>query len=299
MPSAEVAIDEALVRRLLQEQHEDLACRALVEAGEGWDNKLLRLGDDLLVRLPRRQAAADLIEHEQRWLPVLAPRLPVQVPVPIRVGRPGCGFPWAWSIVPWFAGQTAAETLSAPPAMALRLCEFLAALHQPAPADAPLNPFRTSLSTRSDVFVERLQRLGREIDQAAALKVWRAALGAARWGGPSVWLHGDLHPANLIVEHGELKAVIDFGDLTAGDPAVDLAVAWMLWPDHVGVMFTDMLHRAIYRVDASTWRRARGWALFLGVAYQSSSLDNRRMASVGRRTIAAVLADRTIDDLPR
>ena len=111
-PAAEVTIDTSVVRALLQEQHADLAHLSLIEVGEGWDNKLFRLGEDLAVRLPRRAASAALIEHEQRWLPRLSPRLPLPVPAPIRVGRPGCGFPWSWSVVRWFPGQSA---LLAPP----------------------------------------------------------------------------------------------------------------------------------------------------------------------------------------
>src|SRR3954454_5037954 len=128
VPPAEVAIDLSMVRTLLQQQHSDLAQLALVDAGEGWDNRLVRLGDDLAVRLPRRAASAALIEHEQRWLPVLAPRLPLPVPVPLRVGRPGSGFPWSWSVVPWFAGESA---LVAPPQdaapIAATLAQFLRA----------------------------------------------------------------------------------------------------------------------------------------------------------------------------
>ena len=146
IPPADVAIDSSVVRGLLQEQHPDLVHLALVDAGEGWDNRLFRLGDDLAIRLPRRTASAALIEHEQRWLPLLAPRLPLPIPVALRIGRPGCGFPWSWSVVPWFTGQSA---LLAPPeepsATAVLLGRFLRALHQPAPGDAPHNPLRVRL----------------------------------------------------------------------------------------------------------------------------------------------------------
>jgi len=294
MPNAELSIDAGLVRALLYEQHEDLASLPFVEAGEGWDNKLFRLGDDLVVRLARRQVAAPLIEHEQRWLPVLAPRLPLPVPTPVRVGRPGCGFPWAWSVSPWFVGDTPATlTSGVTEATAVRLGEFVAALHQPAPADAPLNPFRTSLSSRSDSFVERLQRCP-GIDQASALAVWRTSVGTPRWSGEAVWLHGDLHPGNLVVGDGRLNAVVDFGDITAGDPAVDLSVAWMLWPENVRGAFRATVDRMSRVVDDRVWQRARGWALSLGVAYLASSLDNPVMRSIGNRTIAAVLADRPL-----
>src|SRR5262245_60720364 len=98
-PAADVAIDRSLIQSLLREQHADLAQLPLTAVGEGWDNQLFRLGDELAVRMPRRAASAALIEHEQRWLPHLSERLPLPVPVPFRVGRPGCGFPWSWSIV--------------------------------------------------------------------------------------------------------------------------------------------------------------------------------------------------------
>ena len=267
MPGAEVAIDSSLVRALLDEQHADLAPRTLVEAGEGWDNKLFRLGDDLVVRLPRRQVAAALIEHEQRWLPVLAPYLPLPISAPVRVGRPGCGFPWAWSVAPWFEGRAAAAlTDGQTDAMAVRLAEFLAALHRPAPPDAPLNPYRTSLAARSDAFRERLRRCEQQVDQASALAVWQTALAAPAWSGPALWLHGDMHPGNLLVSSGRLMAVIDFGDLAAGDPAVDLSVAWMLWPGNIRHVCRATVDRLAGRTDESLWQRARGWAIHLGRA---------------------------------
>ena len=292
MPGAEVAIDTGLVRALLEEQQPDLAARALVDAGEGWDNKLFRLGDDLVVRLPRRQLAAGLIEHEQRWLPVLAPHLPLPISAPVRVGRPGCGFPWAWSVLPWFDGQmAAAQPGGQTDSMAVGLAEFLAALHRPAPLDAPLNPYRTSLAARSDAFQERLRRCERRVDQASALAVWQAALATPAWSGPALWLHGDMHPGNLIVNSGQLIAVIDFGDMAAGDPAVDLSVAWMLWSERIRNVFRATVDRLTGGADDAMWRRARGWAVHLGLAYLVNSLDNPLMGSIGRRTLAAALTD--------
>ena len=96
-PQAEVIIHPSLVRALLREQHADLADIALIDVGEGWDNKLFRLGNDLAVGVPRRAASAALIEREQRWLPQISPRLPLPVPAPLRIGRPGSSFPWSWS----------------------------------------------------------------------------------------------------------------------------------------------------------------------------------------------------------
>src|SRR4029450_5185628 len=96
-----------LVRALLEAQHPDLAKLPLKDVGSGWDNRLYRLGEALAVRLPQRAVAAPLIEREQRWLPQLAPRLPLPVPIPVRTGEPGCGYPWPWTIVQWRIGESA------------------------------------------------------------------------------------------------------------------------------------------------------------------------------------------------
>src|SRR5437762_13473462 len=108
-PAAEVAIDDALVRGLLNEQLPDLSGLPLVRLAEGWDNVIYRLGDELTVRLPRRRLAAALVEHEQRWLPQLAPGLPLAIPAPVGIGRPGRGFPWSWSVCPWLPGVVAQQ----------------------------------------------------------------------------------------------------------------------------------------------------------------------------------------------
>src|SRR5690242_2363669 len=104
MPVAEIEVDVDTVASLLAEQHPDLGDLPLRFVAHGWDNAIFRLGEDLAVRLPRRAAAVALIEHEQRWLPELAGRVSVPLPVPVRRGVPGAAFPWPWSITPWFSG---------------------------------------------------------------------------------------------------------------------------------------------------------------------------------------------------
>ena len=295
-PTAEVTIDTSVVRSLLQEQHPDLAHLPLIEVGEGWDNKLFRLGGDLAVRIPRRRASATLIEHEQRWLPRLAPRLPLPVPAPLRVGRPGSGFPWSWSVVRWFPGQSA---LLAPPpdvattaTTAVALGRFLRALHQPAPEDAPRNPWRgVPLSARAERVQDDLQRLDGLVNRSAVLGLWERVLSTPAWCGPPLWIHGDLHPGNLLVSGGRLSAVIDFGDLAAGDPATDLSVAWMLLPPSVRQTFFTSAREEFDPLDDHTLMRARGWALALGVAYLANSRDDDAMTARGRATIDNVLND--------
>lgn len=288
-PSAEVEIDDALVRALLAEQLPDLAALPLARLAEGWDNVIYRLGDELTVRLPRRKMAAELVEHEQRWLPDLAPRLPLAIPAPVGIGRPGLGFPWSWSVCPWLPGSVAQQVPPDDPcAAATSLGQFLAALHQPAPPDAPENPFRgVPLAARDTTMHERVAELGDAIDGRAVLERWAELLATPPWSGPPLWLHGDLHPANVLVHRGRLSAVIDFGDITGGDRACDLSIAWMLFPPAARATF----RAAAGAVDDDTWARARGWALTLAVTYIAASANDPVIEREGRETIAAVLAD--------
>ena len=287
-------IDASLVRRLLLDQHPDLAHLPLTRVGEGWDNAVFRLGDNFAVRLPRRAETAAMIEHEQRWLPRLAPDLPLPVPSVVRAGRPGVGFPWPWSVVPWFRGATAAAQ---PPRdlheLAVQLGTFLRALHHPAPADAPHNPWRSiPLDTRTARLHEHLDLLRGRVNREHVLAVWDRLVITPRWPGPAVWIHGDLHPGNLLIDNGELAAVLDFGDMAAGDPATDLAVMWMLLPPgHREVLFSASGRSRANPLDEQIWRRARGWAIAVGVAYLALAQDRDSLVGLADATSASALAD--------
>ncbi len=282
-----------LVRRLLSAQQPDLARLPIEQIANGWDNVIYRLGADL-VRLPRRAAAAALLVHEQQWLSILAPRLPLPIPAPVRIGRPDLGYPWAWSVVSFLPGRVAAQT---PPVdtrdAAIRLGKFLGALHRPAPPEAPANPVRgVPLADRHAMMIRNLDALGSLVDRASVMKEWEDALSARAWDEAPVWLHGDLHPANILVDDGRVCAVIDFGDITAGDPATDLCVAWMMLPlaDHAA--FRTAYRAAIPDAgdDDDRWARARGWALALSIAFLAHSADNPQLADIGRRTLQAIIA---------
>lgn len=291
-PPAEVTVDPPLLRALLAEQHPDLAALPVTALAHGWDNELFRLGPDLVARLPRRAAAAALVEHELRWLPELADGLPLPVPVPSRAGRPGAGYPWSWCIAPYLPGVSAA---AGPPFDTVHAAEvlgrFLARLHRPAPTTAPVNPFRgVPLGHRAAAFDEHLAHAP-EVDPDAARELWQRSVTAPPWPGPPVWLHGDLHPANIFVDHAHVSAVIDFGDLTGGDPATDLSVAWTLLPPGDRVAFWKAYDaHAGHPVDPPLRQRARGWALALGTAVLASSADNPLMHAMGARAARAALA---------
>ncbi|NEE02950.1 aminoglycoside phosphotransferase family protein [Phytoactinopolyspora halotolerans] len=293
-PAAEVSIDAGLVQRLVAAQHPDLA-GPLKLVAHGWDNAIYRLGDDLCVRLPRRQVAVELTRHEQRWLPMLAEQLSTPIPAPVRVGVPGDGYPWPWTIGPWIDGTPAAELPPHRRASAARdVAEFMAELHVPAPDDAPANPVRgVALRSRTDAVRQRLDT-GTIAEADTVWALWSGFVEADPWPGPTVWVHGDPHPANLLLREDphsgalRLAAVLDFGDLTSGDPATDLAAAWMVFDAAGRAAFRATLDE-LAGVDQSTWTRARGWALNMGTAIAVHSDDNPRMAEIGRHVLDQVM----------
>lgn len=300
VPEAEVDVTDDLVVALLTSQHPDLVGLDVRLVASGWDNVVYRLGDELSVRLPRRAAAAALIEHEQRWLPELAPRLPIPVPAPVRIGVAGSGYPWSWSITPWFDGVVAADTeLADPTREARRLGAFMSALHVVAPSDAPANPFRDGfVGDRRDRFEEAVARVTSVLDGLApsgarvAAERWDELVAAPPFTGSKTWVAGDVHTANIVVADGAIRAVIDFGDLCAGDPAVDLAVAWMLFTAADRTIFRQAASQGPVPVDDAMWQRAEAWAWYFAVVYLANSADDPRLQRMGSGLAIALLADR-------
>lgn len=284
VPRAEVEIGEQLVAALLAAQHPDLAHLPITEAASGWDNVTFRLGEDMAVRLPRRQVAVDLLRNEQLWLPRLTAHLPLPVPAALRVGVPSALYPWPWSLLPWMAGGPA--DLDPPRADQARVwADFLRALHRPAPPEAPHNPHRgVPLATRMDHLRERLDRLAAATDliTPGVRKVLEIALAAPLDVEPT-WLHGDLHARNVLTRDGAFAAVIDWGDMCRGDRASDLASLWMLLPD------ASARHAAMatYDTTAATWARAAGWAVYYGVMLADSGrINDPRLLAMGEKTLA-------------
>ncbi len=281
---AEFTLNSEFVTTLLQDQHPDLAHLPLRSVESGWDNALFRLGDHLAIRLPRRAITAPLIIHEQTWLPYLADYLTLPVPMPYRLGTPARGYPWHWGIVPWLPGM-AADQHAPDPAQAEPFAAFLRSLHRPAPANAPTNPLRgVPLRKRAAAVGARLHRLARKTNLITPRirQIWNEAL-IAPLDMPPTWLHGDLHPRNVLVEHGVITGIIDWGDMTVGDCATDLAAIWML--------FTTPHARqaavaAYADLSEATLQRARGWAVLFGVILLDTGLtDNPRNAVLGEQIL--------------
>jgi aminoglycoside phosphotransferase (APT) family kinase protein len=267
MHPGEVAIGDDVVRQLVAEQFPQWAALSLRRVGAaGTDNVLYRLGDDLVVRLPRlrahgHDAEGRAFDRDLHWLPRLAPLLPVAVPDPIAKGTPGQDYPSAWGVYSWIAGDTPdVEQLVQPEALALQIAELIRALHRVELPDPPLTARGSSLARWDEQTRAALAKLEGTLDTVAASAAWDRALAAPQWTGPPVWLHGDLMPANLIVQGSSLTGVIDWGLLGIGDPAVDLAVAWNCLPKGARALVREELG-----FDDATWERARGWALWTGI----------------------------------
>ena len=274
-------IDAALVERLVAAQFPQwrgLTVRPV--AVDGWDNRTYRLGDELTVRLPTAAGYVPAVAKEDRWLPVLAPLLPLAIPVPVATGRPGCGYPFEWSIRRWLPGRPVRrdDDLSE---FASTLARFLLSLQAVPAAGGPAAGAHSFYRGASLIHYDAETRAALAavrgvVDTEAALRVWESAL-AATHDGPPVWFHGDIASGNLLVRDGQLSAVIDFGTSGVGDPACDLVIAWTLLHGGSRARF-----RAAVAQDAATWARARGWALWkalIGLAVNSADAGNQRIVA--------------------
>lgn len=252
-----------LVVSLLRQQHPDLAELPVKFAASGWDNQLWRLGTELAVRLPWATGdASELLLKEYSLVPKVAADLPLRTPVPQRLGLPTKAFPHSWIVTTWVPGEPADRApVTRGDEAADSLGAFLAALHQPAPSDAPAGRHQRggvlADTDGFDYFLGDVTERGLIPDPDAVRKVWDDAVAAPRFAGPAVWLHADLHPANLLTFNGVFCGVIDFGDMCAGDPACDLAGSWLLLPDGA----VDRFQQAYGSADEATLRRAKGWAI--------------------------------------
>lgn len=293
VPQQTAEITQTLVRALLADQFPEWAGLPVSPVQQsGWDNRTFTLGNDMLVRMPSAAAYAAQVDREQRWLPYLRARLPLEIPEPLALGQPGRGYLWPWSVYRWIVGDTAAAS---PPMDTARfakdLAEFIRALHCASANHGPVpgedNFYRGgSLAVYDGQFRQAVGILGEEGGGANALAIWQAAL-ASSWAAPPVWVHGDIALGNLLVRDGRLAAVIDFGQLCVGDPACDLAIAWT---------YLQAKDREIFRqhlaLDLGTWHRGKAWALWKAAIVASGLVcSNAIEGKSARNTMNQILSD--------
>ena len=284
------SIDAGLVAALIREQAPHwttLPVRAVADGG--WSNRTFRLGHDLVVRLPSAERYVAQVEKERRWLPRLAPLLPLPIPAPLFAGRPGHGYPWPWGVYGWIAGAPPSDAATRTDvALARDLAAFLRALHGLAPANGPpagVHNFHRGGDLRVYDEEARAAFAALTAPQAAVANlVWKEAL-ASSWSGPPAWLHGDVSSGNLILRDGHLAAVIDFGNMAVGDPACDLVAAWTLFDGGARETFAAALPH-----DTHTWSRAQGWALWKAAITVAGHDPNRKNRAVAERVLAELLS---------
>ena len=280
--AGEPEITPELVRALLADQHPDLAGLPIgertVPAGRGmvrgWDNTMVRLGEDLAVRLPRHDAGQHLLDREVAWLGRIAGQTGLDLPVTVARGEPAAGYPYRWAVVRWMPGTPAAfRPVGDRDRYATGLADLLRRLHVPAPPDAPASHLRgVPLAVVAERFATRWQALRPRCAPAEVSAVqagWQDALAAPEYPGPPLWLHGDPHPDNTVVagpagsDPVPQLVLVDFGDLCAGDPASDLGIALTHFTP-AGRQEFRARYTAGRAVDEGLWRRARGWSIAVG-----------------------------------
>ena len=286
-------IDSSLVRHLLADQFPQWASLPVrpVEI-DGHDNRTFRLGEEMGVRMPSAARYAAHVSVEHQWLPVLGVGLPLPIPIPLEKGKPGPGYPWPWTVSTWIPGDNASiGSIADPEQFARDLAGFLTALQAidatTASKPGEHNFFRGgALSVYDSEARECLDLLRDGVDTAAASSVWDSAL-ESRWENEPVWIHGDVAEGNLLVQDGRLCAVIDFGQLAAGDPACDLTIAWTLFSGPSREAFRSNLD-----MDEATWARARGWGLWKAMLeLRAHRGNNPPRAARAERVITDILAD--------
>lgn len=291
MHADQIEIDTAVVQRLIAEQFPQWEALPLMPVSSaGTDNALYRLGDDMVVRLPLIPKAADPIVKELTWLPILAPLLPVAIPIPLGEGKPTADYPWPWAVYRWLEGAVPTpKSLENSESLATELANFISALHKVDVPDGPATNRNNSLASRDADTRVAITALESVIDTKAATAAWEEALQAAPFSGAPVWVHGDLLPGNILVKDGHLSAVIDFGNVGMGDPALDLIIAWNLLPATARTTF-----RNAPDIDDATWQRGKGWALSIALIQLPYYKDtNPVMAAGARQTINEVLSMET------
>lgn len=287
-----VEINDQLVGRLIGAQFpqwSDLPVAA-VEQG-GWDNRMFRLGREMVIRLPSAACYEAQIDKEQRWLPKLAPCLPVAVPTPVGLGRPGCGYEWHWSVYRWIDGaRLHPDGITNRGKLAVELALFLKALQLVDIKNAPqagLHNFHRggSLRVYDAETREAVELLAGELDSKRALELWAEAMNTS-WASDPVWVHGDFAEGNLLERDGSLCAVIDFGCMAIGDPACDLVIAWTFLERSASLRFRNAMG-----LDAATWRRAQAWALWKALITLVQARDVHPAEALRQRSILSTILE--------
>ncbi|MFC4872614.1 aminoglycoside phosphotransferase family protein [Negadavirga shengliensis] len=259
----------------------------------GSDNFLYRLGKDLIIRIPRHQAAAHQLKKECFWLEKIHKYSPIAIPEPVSIGRPNEYYPFYWSIYRWIEGETySVDKFSNSEKAVESLVQFISYLQRidikGGPKPSKENNFRgVPLMIRDLKTREAINALPDFYSKTLMTEIWNFALTAPAWNKRPVWIHGDLHWGNILTKGDKIVGVIDFGCLGVGDPANDIMSAWVLFSPLARQKFREML-----QIDKGTWIRGMGWALsWAAVALPYYLPKHHILADIAVFTIDNVITD--------
>jgi aminoglycoside phosphotransferase (APT) family kinase protein len=254
--SAAEPVDEERAARLINAQFAPLPERSVELVSEGWDYVVHLVDGRWAFRFPRREVVVEGTERELSCLPALAAVLPVAVPSPVFVGKPGTGYPWPFYGAAFLPGREAVSADAV--AIALPLARALRTLHgvelDVELQDDPLG--RVDMAHRVPRTREALREIGQLTAAADALLAEAEMLPPPRH---TAVCHGDLHFRQLLVDGGALTGIVDWIDICRSDPAVDLSIAWSLLPSAPRAAFFDEYGA----IDREREVRARVFAVFL------------------------------------
>lgn len=290
----EVPVTIETVRQLLEIRQPHLAHLEISEApSPGTSNTIYRLGDALCVRMPRSRNLARSLSRELECLPQFRGSMSLSIPEPVFAGTPSPEFPLPWAIYRWLDGTPLdRSSLGDEVHTAAILAGFIVELRAVDPNGGLPSRRDRPLRERDGEVRTALSKLDGEMDTRAVAKEWAYCLEGVAFeeqpgAGQSVWTHGDLLPPNMLQSSGALTAVIDFGNVGVGDPAVDLIPAWTVLHQEGREAF-----RAALEVDEPTWRRSRGMALHQAVLIIPYYRDtNPAFAEVARATAQEIMED--------
>ncbi len=279
-----------LVRKLILSQFPQWADLPIAPVERsGWDNRTFRLGQAMTVRMPSAERYAAQVSREQKWLPYLGRQLSIPVPTPLAVGRPEFEYPWAWSIYRWLPGLSANSVHDLDlDCLATDLADFLVSLQAISaiggPTPGPANFFRgDSVLVYEAEVLSAIELIADRYDRKKLVAIWERT-AQSNWRKAPVWVHGDISPANLIIERGRLSSVIDFGQLAIGDPACDYAIAWTSLSQSGRQLFKDTL-----AADDETWLRGIAWAFWKALIVATGNTSTEEQKSASLKTISTIL----------
>ncbi|MDQ2786468.1 MAG: phosphotransferase [Chloroflexota bacterium] len=215
-------------------------CRFLAE---GWDSAVWEVNDDLVFRFPKRTEVATRLRIEIALLPMLGPTLPVPTPRFAYIAEGAAAFPYPFAGYPKLPGVSLADMPAAaiaPERLAAQIGGFLTALHRfPTDRAAACGVSDTTPATWRAQYATMRAALRPLFPRMTPQERARTeSLFAAHLDDPAhcqftpVLLHRDLGGDHLLRDPhtGDLTAVIDWGDVSIGDPAQDfcgLPAAWL------------------------------------------------------------------------